>query len=106
LPPVSTISALLLVRLILPLLACSVPPPEISRAPPLVTLRLPPAGGNTLVGADVALNAVNFLSNAGVVSSAHNLTVNAPTINNSGLVSPVSGPGHSFVSAAQRSMSL
>ncbi len=48
-------------------------------------------GGNSLVGADVALSAASTLTNAGTISSTHNLNITAPAVNNTGSISTGSG---------------
>ncbi len=48
-------------------------------------------GGGGLVGADVSLNAVTSLTNAGTINSVHNLAINAPVIQNTGTISAGTG---------------
>jgi hypothetical protein len=49
------------------------------------------AGAAALVGADVALSAATSLTNAGNITSAHDLGITAPIVNNTGLISAGSG---------------
>lgn len=48
-------------------------------------------GGSGLNGADVAITATTSLTNVGTISSAHNLTIVAPTVHNAGVISAVGG---------------
>jgi hypothetical protein len=49
------------------------------------------SGGNGYVGADVALTALNSLTNAGTISSANNLNISAPVISNTGAMTAMTG---------------
>ncbi|MBS2006998.1 MAG: hypothetical protein JST01_08155, partial [Cyanobacteria bacterium SZAS TMP-1] len=49
------------------------------------------SGGDGLVGADVALNAFQSLMNCGTISSFNNLSITAPVVHNTGLITASNG---------------